>query len=105
MPSSSAARLDRSKLRPRTCGPRSLIRTVTDFPVLGLVTITLDPIGKVLEAAVISSGSNTSPLAVRRPAISSPWYDALTEAVGCARDCGGGGGGTGAGAGATAGGG
>ena len=40
IPSSSAARLERSRLRPRTCGPRSLIRTFTDLPFAGLVTNT-----------------------------------------------------------------
>src|SRR5258708_11868971 len=54
IPISSAARLERSRVRPRTYGPRSLIRTVTDFPVVGLVTSTLEPSGKVLEAAVNS---------------------------------------------------
>src|SRR5579862_1411979 len=73
IPSSSAARFERSRLRPRTCGPRSLIRTFTDLPFAGLVTNTVEPIGKILDAAVNSSGSYNSPLAVGRPAACSPW--------------------------------
>lgn len=73
IPSSSAARLERSRLRPRTCGPRSLMRTFTDLPFAGLVTNTVEPIGKILDAAVNSSGSYGSPLAVGRPAACAPW--------------------------------
>src|ERR1700722_11071331 len=73
IPSSSAERVERSRLRPRTCGPRSLIRTFTDLPFAGLVTNTVEPIGKILDAAVNSSGSYGSPLAVGRPAACSPW--------------------------------
>jgi hypothetical protein len=74
IPISSAARFERSRPRPRTPGPpRSLIRTFTERPVAGLVTITEEPIGKVREAAVKASGSYGSPLAVRRPAYAAPW--------------------------------
>ena len=51
-----AAPCDRSSERPRTNGPRSLIRTTTDLPVSGLVTLTCEPNGKVLDAAVSPSG-------------------------------------------------
>ena len=51
-----AAPCDRSSERPRTKGPRSLIRTTTDLPVSGLVTLTCEPSGRVLEAAVRPSG-------------------------------------------------
>lgn len=56
-PISLAARSERSSVRPRTCGPRSLIRTTTDFPVVGFVTFAYDPRGRCLDAAVRSSGS------------------------------------------------
>lgn len=46
-------------------GPRSLILTMTDLPVLGQMTLTLHPNGRVLWAAVKSCLSNRSPLAVR----------------------------------------
>ena len=72
IPISSAARLDRSRPRPRSPG-RSLMRTFTERPVAGLVTITEEPIGKVRDAAVKAFGSYGSPLAVRCPAYSSPW--------------------------------
>ena len=106
MPSCSAALLERSRLRPRMCGPRSLIRTVTDLPVVGLVTCTFEPIGNVLDAAVRSSGSYGSPLAVGRPAVASPWYDAFTAlgALCLLLVCGGAGGASGTGAGAGVGG-
>ena len=74
IPISSAACFDRSRPRPWTPGPpRSLIRTFTERPVVGLVTITEEPIGKVREAAVKASGSYGSPLAVRCPAYAPPW--------------------------------
>jgi len=74
IPISSAACFERSRPRPWTPGPpRSLIRTFTERPVVGLVTITEEPIGKVREAAVKASGSYGSPLAVRCPAYAPPW--------------------------------
>src|ERR1700722_7702676 len=74
IPISSAACFDRSRPRPWTPGPpRSLIRTFTERPVAGLVTITDEPIGKVREAAVKASGSYGSPLAGRCPAYAPPW--------------------------------
>ena len=83
IPISCAARLDRSRPRPRPPG-RSLIRTFTERPVAGLVTITEEPIGKLRDAAVKASGSYGSPLAVRCPAYSSPRYEALTALDGFA---------------------
>lgn len=71
IPIFSAARYERSRLRPRTLGARSLIRTFTERPVEGLVTMTVEPIGKVLDAAVNALGSYSSPLAVRRPTYAS----------------------------------
>src|SRR5579862_3539863 len=42
-----AAPCDRSSDRPWTNGPRSLIRTTTDLPVSGFITLTCDPSGSV----------------------------------------------------------
>ena len=72
IPSFSAARRDRSRLRPGTKGPRSLIRTLTDFPFCGFVTLTTEPIGNALDAAVRALGLNISPLVVLRPAKPDP---------------------------------
>ena len=54
-------------MRPGTYGPRSLTRTVTDWPVEILVTRSFVPNGKVGCAAVSSFGSKFSPFAVRSP--------------------------------------
>jgi len=82
MPIFCAAPLERSRLRPRTYGPQSLIRTVTDRPFRGFSTLTKDPSGNVLEAAVIRFGSKRSPLAVVRPANSAPYQEAFTTFAG-----------------------
>jgi hypothetical protein len=63
-----AAAGDRSRLRPRTAGPRSLILTWVERPFFRLVTLKLDPSGSVFEAAVRALGSKRSPLEVRCPA-------------------------------------
>src|SRR5262245_771295 len=57
----------RSRHRPETNGPRSLIRTITDLPLAWLVTRTWVSKASVLLAAVSPSGSNGSPLAVVLP--------------------------------------
>jgi hypothetical protein len=62
-----AAAGDRSRLRPRTAGPRSLILTWVERPFFRLVTLKLDPSGSVFEAAVRALGSKRSPLEVRCP--------------------------------------
>src|SRR5215469_17442830 len=102
IPSFCAARLDKSSVRPRTCGPRSLIRTSTERPFSGLVTTTCDPSGKVFDAAVIAFSLKRSPVVVRRPLNPGPYQEA-SSGFGCL----GGGGGrtwrTGAGAGSGAG--
>lgn len=96
MPIFFAALLERSRLRPLTKGPRSLMRTFTDCPFCGLVTFTVDPIGKVREAAVKSFGLYGSPLAVVCPAVSLPWnevvtvFDGFGELLGIATAAGGG---------------
>jgi hypothetical protein len=51
-----AAPCDKSSDRPLTKGPRSLIRTTTDLPVSGFVTLTCEPSGSVFDAAVSPSG-------------------------------------------------
>src|SRR5688572_17945416 len=57
----------RSITRPRTNGPRSLMRTTTDLLLRRLVTRTRVPNGKVLCAAVSAPEFTRSPLAVRPP--------------------------------------
>src|SRR6266567_2240682 len=57
----------RSRQRPATNGPRSLIRTTTTLPLARLVTRTLVLKASVLLAAVSACGSNGSPLAVVCP--------------------------------------
>src|SRR5512141_1912074 len=67
-------------------GPVSLMRTVTERPFLGLVTVSDVPSGQVRAAAVLPLASKTSPLAVCLPEeyelanISCPahWPDGLT---------------------------
>ena len=54
-------------MRPRTNGPRSLIRTTTERPLFRFVTRTLVPNGSVGWAAVSAPGEARSPLAVRPP--------------------------------------
>src|SRR5579862_5768898 len=65
MPSAVAASCVRSMMRPGTKGPRSLMRTWTEAPLLRLVTRTIVSIGSVRCAAVILSAPSFSPLAVR----------------------------------------
>ena len=65
MPRLDAAALDTSMIRPFTKGPRSLIRTTTERPLLRFSTSTLVPKGSERCAAVISLGFIISPLAVR----------------------------------------
>lgn len=79
MPILSAARRDRSRLRPTTNGPRSLIFTFTDFPFCGFVTLTTDPIGNVFEAPVSAFGSKMSPLVVLWPTNPGPYQEAVTK--------------------------
>jgi len=60
-----------------TKGPRSLIRTFTDLPFSGFVTLTTEPIGSVLEAAVSALGLYTSPLVVFCPVRPGPYHEAF----------------------------
>src|SRR5262245_3742300 len=64
MPSNRAAAGARSMIRPRTKGPRSVIVTLTDFPLLVWVTRTLVPNGSVRCAAVKAWSIILIPLAV-----------------------------------------
>jgi hypothetical protein len=57
----------RSITRPRTYGPRSLIRTVAERPLRWLMTVTMLPNGRVLCAAVMALGFMCSPVAVTLP--------------------------------------
>src|SRR5487761_1714488 len=68
MPSVVAALGVRSTTRPRTYGPRSLMRTTTDRPLRRLVTRMRVLNGKLRDAAVSPSARKLSPLAVRKPA-------------------------------------
>ncbi len=72
-----AACCERSMPRPRTYGPRSLIRTTTERPLLKLVTRTCEPIGRVRDAAVRLLRLKISPLEVRRPLKPGPYHDAV----------------------------
>src|SRR6185437_10469135 len=62
----------------RTKGPRSLMRTFTDLPFSGFVTLTTEPIGRFLEAAVKALGLKGSPLVVFWPASPGPYQEAFT---------------------------
>jgi|SRR5579862_346694 len=53
--------------RPATNGPRSLILTTALRPDRGLISLTIDPKGKLGWAAVDAVMSYSSPLAVARP--------------------------------------
>src|SRR5206468_3505288 len=66
-PIARAAAGVRSITRPRTNGPRSLIRTITDWPLRRFVTRTRVPNGRDRWAAVIASLRTRSPDADRRP--------------------------------------
>src|SRR5207248_11341354 len=63
IPKLSAADPDKSTTRPGTSGPRSLMRTTTERPLLTLVTRSRVPNGSVGCAAVIAWVLNLSPLA------------------------------------------
>src|SRR5438552_13905747 len=62
--------------RPRTNGPRSLMRTTTERPFARFVTRARVPIGSERCAAVNSFASKRPPLAVRLPSKLSPYHDA-----------------------------
>ena len=66
-PISLAASRERSMILPLIYGPRSLILTRTFLPLARLVTLTMEPNGNDLCAAVSSCMLKRSPLAVRRP--------------------------------------
>jgi hypothetical protein len=65
MPMLAAAAFERSMTRPPMNGPRSLMRTTTDWPLFRFSTTTLVPKGSDRCAAVNSLGFIISPLAVR----------------------------------------
>ena len=69
IPSVSAAAWETSTTRPRTYGPRSLTRTVTDRPLATFVTRSRVPNGNVGWAAVNSCVLNFSPDAVFVPSV------------------------------------
>ena len=77
MPSARAAAFDRSMSRPSIHGPRSLITTVIEAPVLRWITLTSAPNGSSRCAAVSWFMSKTSPLAVSRPWNGSPYQEAV----------------------------
>src|SRR5262245_39661251 len=72
-----AAAYDRSITRPPTNGPRSLIRTSTERPLVRLVTMVREPSGSDGCAAVSSFWSKISPLAVRLPWKPGPYQEAM----------------------------
>ena len=67
MSSALAACGERSRMRPRVYGPRSLILTMTERPLSRFVTFAKDASGSERCAAVAVMVSRTSPLAVGRP--------------------------------------
>src|ERR1700683_2402638 len=69
-----AAAIVRSRIRPPTNGPRSVIRITAVCPVVRFVTAISDPIGSVRFAAVIASSSNTCPFAARRPLYGAEYH-------------------------------
>src|SRR5215471_5288478 len=66
-PRARAPALDRSMQRPLTYGPRSVIVTVTAWPFFLLVTLTLEPKGSDLCAAVMALSLIGMALAVLVP--------------------------------------
>ncbi len=74
MPSFWAAPRVRSITRPRTKGPRSLMRTTTERPLLRLSTLTRVPKGRLRWAAARAFAFILSPLAVLVPML---YHDAL----------------------------
>ena len=67
-PNARAAPTDRSRMRPRVNGPRSLIRQLIDRPVLMTVTSTIEPSRRVRWAQPICDGTKRCPSARREPA-------------------------------------
>src|SRR5262249_21589467 len=67
MSSASAARGERSRMRPRVYGPRSLILTTIERPLSRFVTFANEAIGSERCAAVAVTVSRISPLAVCLP--------------------------------------
>ena len=67
IPIAVAAALLKSIILPATNGPLSFTRTVTDFPFVVFVTLTIVPKGSFLCAAVNLELLNASPLAVACP--------------------------------------
>ena len=76
-PIASAAASERSRIRYLIKGPRSLIRTSTDFPVRRKVTWTRVPKGRSGDAAVSSFESNRRPLLVLLPWCCLLYQDAI----------------------------
>lgn len=76
-----AAPRDKSISLPLVPGNRSLIRTITLFPVEINVTLTRVSQPQPLWAAVRASWSKRSPQAVRLPSKPAPYHDATPEAV------------------------
>lgn len=76
MPRTLAAARETSMIRPFSKGPRSFIRTSTDFPLARLVSFTMLPHGRLRCAAVNFFWSKTSPLAVRFPWCFFPYHEA-----------------------------
>src|SRR5215469_7468582 len=65
--SASAARGERSRMRPRVNGPRSLILTMMERPLSRFVTLAYEGSGSERCAAVAVTVSRISPLVVRLP--------------------------------------
>ncbi len=74
IPIERAAPRARSIVTSRVNGPRSLISTLTDWPLRGFVTVIREPNGMVRWAAVCPFGLKAASLAVRRP----DWYQVAT---------------------------
>ncbi len=86
IPMLAAAACDRSMIRPPVKGPRSLIRTTTDWPFERFSTKTRVPNGSERCAAVSSFGFIRSPLAVRFCGSAyheaGPSWSALAKSIG-----------------------
>src|SRR5215211_7306545 len=85
-PIASAEARDRSMIRPWAEGPRSLMRTMAERPVLRWVTLTRVPKGRERCAAVRLLVLKISPFAVRRPWKPGPYQDACPLWIGCSDD-------------------
>jgi hypothetical protein len=81
MPNCSAVPFETSTTRPGALGPRSVTLTRADRPFLRLVTLTVDPSGMCLAAAVCPSAWNVVPLAVFFPSNRRPYQLALPRKV------------------------